>query len=138
MHEPSREFPAPDVSKIQTHQPYRLSVYRGGLANVSSRCTVVRFIDNLPLPQVSTDLSRSHVSQMATDLDEQAEDFVARQSGTCHVRGKPMHWHSRSVRAVARSTGNLGAGRVNAERYREIVGLHVTSAEPARLAGVPV
>ncbi len=79
-----------------------------------------------------TKLSKSQVSIMAKELDEAVEAFRTRplDAGPVYLPAPPTPWCSK-VREAGRVVGvhTLIATGVNAEGYREILGIQVTSAE---------
>src|SRR5690348_1775123 len=78
-----------------------------------------------------TRLSRSQVSEMARDLDEQVEAFRTRPLDAGPYTFLAADALVLKVREGGRTVNvhALLAVGVNAEGYREILGLHVTSAE---------
>jgi putative transposase len=78
-----------------------------------------------------TRLSKSQVSQMATDLDEQVEQFRTRpldQGPYTFVAADALVLKVREGGRTVKVHALVATG-VNAEGYREILGLQVTSAE---------
>jgi putative transposase len=111
---------------------------RAGLTSVVATCYLLgvstrrmaRLVESLGV----TSLSKSQVSEMAKDLDEAVEAFRTRP-----LDGGPYTFVAADalvlkVRENGRVVGvhTLVATGVNAEGYREILGVAVTSAEDAR------
>ncbi len=80
-----------------------------------------------------TGLSKSQVSEMAKDLDAQVEAFRTRPLDAGPYTFVAADALVLKVREAGRTVNvhALLATGVNADGYREILGLHVTSAETA-------
>lgn len=77
------------------------------------------------------DLSKSQVSQMATDLDEMIADFRTRpldQSPYYYISCDALTMKVREGERVAKTSVLLATG-VNADGYRELLGMQVATAE---------
>lgn len=103
------------------------------VANCYLRGVSTRRMDKLVKSLGITGLSKSQVSRMETDLDEQVEAFRTRPLDAgpyTFVAADALEMKVREDHRVVGVAAMIATG-VNAEGYREILGLHLSTSESA-------